>query len=521
MKVLIIVDKFTSAIDRLAQAVKKYNPEHKIEILAVHPKRNDVDTIYALSNLMKWADVLDIHYWKSGEVVRTTCPDDFERLPKVLFHMNPYHAEQTETNKLYDMVVVGNETIQNKVPYARLIPYGIDVGFFEYTEDYTEDKIVNMCVARIEGKKGVREVAQACKDLGYKLHLVGRVSNGEYMQEVLDIGSVKFWENATDEDMREIYKGSALHVCNSVDFFESGTLPILECMSMGIPVLTRNIGHVPDIYNGKNMVVRKGAQEDLEDLKKNLKELMENREWRIKLREAGWETARNRDVRRMAKRVFNIYKSLYLPDRKMVSVIIPTKDNPKMFVESLVGAIKQDYKKFEIVVADSGDIPVKRLVEEARKNTEVPIKYIHFPDNGNYTLAEARNRAVVEAQGDILVFCDDRLKMEKDAVKELTNYVGNKTWVWGSKDGVVKGFVENFSAVHRKDLIVGGMFNERIQKYGGMTQEVRTRFEKEQGFSFILAEKAKANQIGRSKSKKSRRKDIIESKYTLFRMYEA
>ena len=210
-----------------------------------------------------------------------------------------------------------------------------------------------------------------------------------------------------------------------------------------------------------------------------------------------------------------------MPDRKMASVIIPTKDNPKMFVESLVGAIKQDYKKFEIVVADSGDIPVKRLVEEARKNTEVPIKYIHFPDNGNYTLAEARNRAVVEAQGDILVFCDDRLKMEKDAVKELTNYVGNKTWVWGSKDGVVKGFVENFSAVHRKDLIVGGMFNERIQKYGGMTQEVRTRFEKEQGFSFILAEKAKANQIGRSKSKKSRRKDIIESKYTLFRMYEA
>jgi len=62
---------------------------------------------------------------------------------------------------------------------------------------------------------------------------------------------------------------------------------------------------------------------------------------------------------------------------------------------------------------------------------------------------------------------------------------------------------------------------KEYKSMGGMTQEVRTRFEKEQGFSFILAEKAKANQIGRSKSKKSRRKDIIESKYTLFRMYEA
>ncbi|MBU1759384.1 MAG: glycosyltransferase, partial [Bacteroidetes bacterium] len=56
---------------------------------------------------------------------------------------------------------------------------------------------------------------------------------------------------------------------NSLFDFESGTLPILEAMACGVPVLTRNIGHVPDLFDGKNMVIREGEQNDVEDLKKN------------------------------------------------------------------------------------------------------------------------------------------------------------------------------------------------------------------------------------------------------------
>lgn len=521
MRILIICDKEKTAIWRLADSVKRNLLQHKIIILPVHPKRNDVDTLLEAQRLLQWCDVLDIHYWKSGQVLRTNFPKEFEEKPKVLFHNNPYEAENDE-NKYYDKVVVNNEEIYNKLPSAYLIPMGINLGFFKFNDNYTEDKVVNMSVARIEGKKGVLEVAKACNDLGYKFKLVGRVSKPEYMDEVIKVGgrNIEFFEDVTDEKLREVYYSSAIHVCNSVDNFESGTLPILEAMACGVPVLTRRVGHVPELYDGSNLLVRKGKEDDAEDLKTALKSLMENKEWRIKMRNKAWDTVKTRDERRMALEVNTIYYSIWRKDLSLMSVIIPTKDRPKVFMESFIGALQQDYPKYEIIVADSGDIPVKLIVEEARKQTDTPIKYIHFPHKGNYTLSEARNRAVIEADGNTLVFCDDRLKMEPTAVSVFSAYARPRTWIWGVKDGAPKAFVENFCCINRGDLVRSGMFCERMQWYGGMSQEIRERFEKGLGFSFIFMDEAKANEVRTTKKKSTRRDDLIEAKFLVYKMYK-
>lgn len=520
MRILIIVDKQGSAIDRLAQSVRKHLPHHQIIVAPVHPKRNDVETIAEAQKLMMWADVIDIHYWRSGQVLRQTFPTEFKAKPKILFHFNPYDA-LTEENQYYDEVVVGNNEIHSKIPFAHLIPYAIDLNFFKYNPEYTKDNRVMMSVNRIEGKKGVLEVAQACKELGYPFTLVGRVSKADYMKAVMVAGGdmIEFYENATDEILLDAYYKSAVHVCNSVDAYESGTLPILEAMACGTPVLTRTIGHVPDLFTGSNMDARVGAVEDVEDLKTHLQNLMENREWRLSMREKAWETVKNRDDRRMALDIQKLYYKLNKPDIKLVSIIIPTKDHPESFVECLLGAVQQDYPKIEIVVADSGDYPSKKIVNEVKKHTEIPIKYIEFPNKGGYTLAEARNRAVIEADGEILVFCDDRLKMKPNAVSIFANYSRPKSWLWGSKDKVVKGFVENFSSVGRNDLIKHGLFNERIQWYGGMTQEVRERFEKRNAMDFIFLQEAEADVTKRATSKNKRREDIIDAKFLVYKLY--
>jgi glycosyltransferase involved in cell wall biosynthesis len=224
-----------------------------------------------------------------------------------------------------------------------------------------------MSVARIQGKKGVREVAQVCKELGYKFILVGRISQAEYMQQVLRVNpETEFIENATEEQLLNAYYRSAIHVCNSVDGFESGTLPILEAMACGVPVLTRMIGHVPDLYNGKNMIIRVGITEDVEDLKIQLKQLMENRQLRENLREGAWETVKNRDDRRMALETQKLYYMLYKPSVPLVSIIIPTKDRPEALAECLISAIRQEYPKFEVIIADSGDMPIRQIVEKLK-----------------------------------------------------------------------------------------------------------------------------------------------------------
>lgn len=521
MKVAIFIDKYTTAIDRLAQMVKVHNPHLDIIVHAVHPKRNDPQTLEEAYRLLQWADVVDVHYWKSGEVLREAFGEVFTSKPRILFHFNPYDVDKEKWNDLYDTVVVGNQEIHNNAPYAYHIPYAVDLEQFKFQDKYVdrENKNVNMVVGRIESKKGVLEVAQACKALGYRLKLVGRISDMEYMKSVLDTGAVDFLENGTEEQLKEVYYNSAIHVCNSTDNFESGTLPILEAMSCGLPVLTRSIGHVPDISNGKNMIVRAGKKEDVEDLITELKQLMENYEQREGIRERAFDTVRNYDSRRMAMRVAKLYYELYYPEHALVSIIIPTKDNPEAFAKSLVAAANQDYPKKEVVVVDSGDIPVESLVKALQEQSDVTFKYIHFQHKGAYTLAEARNRGVLEASGSVLVFCDDRIAMEKDAVTQFATYIGPKTWLWGMKDGTVKGFVENFSCILREDLVAGGMFCERMQWYGGMGQEVRTRFEIKRGFEFIFIDAAKAHGIKRTRGKHHRRQDIIEAKHLLFKMY--
>lgn len=519
MNIAIFVDKYGTAIDRLAQAVKLNNPHFNIQVLAVHPKRNDAETLFQAQDLMRWADLIDVHYWKSGEILRQSFPVEWEAKPHLLCHFNPYDFDKMDWQKYYDAIVVGNKEIQTKMPYAHLIPYAIDLDFFTYQQKNKVKGVVNMVVNRIEGKKGVLEVAKACRDLGYKLLLVGRVSDGDYVKQVLDTGVVEFHENASEEVLRQAYYDSTIHVCNSVYNFESGTLPILEAMACGTVVLTRSVGHVPDLYDGKNMVVRKGEVSDVEDLKKELKELMENDQLRENLRENAWYTVKNRTDEKMARQFSTLYYKLLGGDKPLVSVIIPTFDRPESLIECLSGALIQDYGHHEVVVVDSGNKDVKYLVDAYRKTDgKTPLKYVRFKNGGRYTLAEARNRGVIEAEGETLIFCDDRLKMSSDAVRRFMEYSQIQTWLWGVKDGSAKAFVENFSSIKRKDLIKAGMFCERIDKYGGQSEELRIRFT-QLGFGFENVPEANATSIKRAKGLHSKRADLIDSKLTLFKMY--
>jgi len=523
MNVLIITPKTPSAITTLAKAVEKHCPHFDIKVWDFHPKRPSLDQLSETPKLLEWADLVDVEYWKSGAKIKELWPDLFAKPKKILTHHNPYdlHKESWEE---YDAVVVKNKTQQAALPRAYHIPHGIDLRFYKFNPKLTREKTVNMCVARIEGKKGVREVAQACRELGYKFLLVGRVSNTDYMRQVEEVGgkALEFYENVSEEKKLEIYYQSGVHVCNSVDNFESGTMPILEAMACGVPVLTRVVGLVPDIYNGKNMVIRQGPPEDVEGLKKDLQEMMENYDWRLKLRDYAWETVKNFGERRMARRYSSLYYQVLGFDAlywgmPLVSIITPTYNRGEKLIESLVASVEQDYPNKELVVVDSGSESAEVIVSELRKQTKTPIKYIRFRKPGQYTLAEARNRGVIEAEGDVLVFCDDRLRMAPDAVSIFAN-VKSKQWWWGEKDDYLKGFVENFSAVRRRDFINGGMFCERMDTYGGLTQETRTRFEK-QGFVFRGIRGARAWETVGSKNKSKKRGEIIESKLKLFKMY--
>lgn len=509
MKVVAIVDKTGTALDRLAKGVIPYHSNLDYKVIDVHPKRPDPAQLQAVEQECKDADIIDAQYYKSMDMLRERY-DWLKKIPTILTHNNPYAIHERDWND-YQIVVANNTVMQADLSHIttsqlEYIPLTVDHKFWKYNTDWKPKDQVIMVANRIEGKKGIREVAIACAELGLKFVLVGAISDMDYFHGVESAGNVEFHEQVSDEQLRDLYHDSLLHVCNSQDNFESGTLPILEAMMCGTPVLTRKVGHVPDLDNGKNMFIYKGDNEDVIALTDAIKDAISDREKLEDMRQKAWNTAKTRNFERRAYGYQKLYRSL-ISHNTPVSIIVPVCDKPEITKQCIEAIDNQTYDNIEIVLINDSDRPVEY-------KSKWPVRVIENYNN-DYGLARARNRGIIEATGDILVFCDQRIIMDKGAVQAFVSNLIVRTWVYGTK-GVKKEFVENFSAVFREDLIRLGMFNERCDRYGALSQEIRSRA-KYAGYQINFIPDAKAVQVGKSSNKYSKKDDITDSKNMLWK----
>jgi len=517
LKIVISVDKIGSAIDRLARDVQKNLPHLDIVICDCHPKRPDPEQLERFRANIIDADIFDCQYWKSGLLLLDLFPNELKNKPKILAHHNPYNLQEHDW-KEFDSVVVNNKSMQKDLKDSKLIHNAVDLSFFQFQREMSDSKKVIMVAARIEGKKGILPVAEVCRDLGYQMILVGSISDREYFDKIMATGVVDFRERISDEDLLKAYYESAIHVCNSVDNFESGPLPLLESMGTGVPVLTRRVGIVGDIYDETNMIVRKGEPEDLEDLKTELKKLMEDKEKRNKIRGNAWKSVKSFDSLRRALKYEKLYYDVLYSNQTLVSVIIPTFNRLTISLDKVVGSIlTQDWQAKEIVLCDDGSTDgTKEAIMELRKQVKTPIKFVETNTPNEYNLAFSKNLGVIEAVGEILVFLDDRYEAEPNFLSEFAKNLYPKMWLYGNK-GTKKDFVENVSCIYRQEFIEAGMFNQSCKLYGFQSQELRNRFKK-QGFKLKFIETAKVKTLFETKNKYKKRDEIISAKNILWRM---
>lgn len=495
------------------------------EIIAVHPKRPSTEQLEAFRTKAWEADVIDFQYWKNANLLIEAFPFLKDK-KKILTHHNPYDCEVENWFDKFDEVVVKNQTQQKTISLKFgktpvLIPHTIDLDMYKFQREYPKDDIfkVIMVVARIESSKGVLEVAKACRATKSRFILVGRVSDMEYMKDVMAEGGdyIDFRPNISDEDLVKSYYESHLHICNSKDNFESGTMPILESMACGVPVLTRMVGLVPDIYNKKNMVVRSGVKEDWEELAKEIERLKADRDLRMIIREEAFNSIIGRDDEYTAKRYYRLYRKV-LHSTPLVSVVIPTYNRRDILSLGLASIYKQKYENIEIIVVDDGgNDGTDDLIQNFKKETGIPIKYI-WNENQGYGLARSRNIGVLEANGEVVILMDDRLMMEDDAIVRFLDKLEPKTWVFGDKGANKTSFVENFSCIYKKDLVTLGMFSERMNLWGGMTRDLTLKM-RYNGFTSIYCPLAKARVLLGSKSRYSKKEELVKAKLLLWKLW--
>lgn len=520
LKVLCIVDKEKTALDRLAQGVAKYHDNLNYEVLAVHPKRPDPQQLADFEREAMDADIIDWQYFRTAEKLRSIYPW-LANKKQILTHNNPYSIEEQDWNG-YDLNVGNNDYIYKRLGEltqkpVEYVPLTVDTDFWTFNQDWEPNKNVIMVANRIESKKGILPVAIACAELNLHFILVGAISDMNYFTSIMaTTGNVEFHEQITDEELRDLYHKSAIHVCNSVDNFESGTMPALEAMLTGVPLLTREVGHIPELNNGENMVMLEGIPEDVQGIQDKLLEMISDKKKLADLRDKAWQTAKARSFERRAYMYQKLYRQVLFPDQSPVSVVVPIYDKPEIISKCLNAIAEQTYKNIEIVIANDAEVSSNAdVVENFSRFVNIPVRYLYTAKDG-YGLARARNEATIEATGEIIVYCDQRMVMEPNAIEEFTKRLAPNIWLYGNKGGK-KEFVENFSCVRRDNIIQAGMFCERITAYGGMSQEVRSRW-KLQGRRTEYIESAKATPTGKSSNRNRKKQEIIKMKNRLFKM---
>jgi len=534
MKVLSIVDKSGSAIDRCCWAIRDNCDWFEYKILPYHPKRADNKQIDDFITEAQDADILSFEYWKTAEKIRQSHPEIFNSKKKILTHYNPYNLNDID-NSLFDRVVVRNNYQKKHINHESiLIPYTIDMNLFQYKREFqireTNDSnfTVLMVASRIESTKGILSVVKAVKQLGIQMILVGRISKKEYFSQIMSEGAghIEPRLNITEDELVKAYHDSDLLIVNSDENFESGPLPILEAISSGTPVLAREIGLVPDVYD-ENMFLRSGFPEDIDSIVKDIQHVRENQKQMQIYRDKAFFSILDRDNRYTARRYYQLFCDVLHEEKPLVSVIIPTHNRIESFVKSLISIQMQSYKNIEIVVVDDGsDEPVKKAIkavcDELRAVSKMPLKFISSERFG-YGLARARNIGAQEADGQYLLFLDDRLTLERDAVQSFLEHYSDSDrtnlWIFGDKGSQKTNFVENFSFISKSSFVRGGMFCERITQYGAITAETFKRY-RGLDYEFEYCPSAKSVPVLNSKSRFTKKQDIINSKFQLWQLWE-
>lgn len=538
MRILIIPDTPNWAIDYLAKSIMKYAPHHTFKCVYIPPRdagEAEVRKKFEQDVREFKPDIIHFEYYRS-------CSQLLEALPflksykLILSHQNQrdkalHHKDwnalginciTTATNKAAMALM---QKGQNNV---RAIKYGVEFDDFPFN-DVEPDEFVCGYVGRVVPWKNLKTIAEVCYEIDVPLRIMGRINKPEYYQEISEEARANInteFVDCKDEDRKDFYKNISCYVGFSRDGYEEGTLGYLEAMASGVPVVTSPSGMADDlgVDNDNCMIV---PFDDKEKLKTAVLKVKNDIELRRKLKKNGWNIIKNFPISRYALEYSRLYYELGGNDFPLVSVIIPTTYDRLEQVKEIIFALNENnYPNFEAVIIWDEKSFIEKDLDCC--NPKFPVKELCTRKDG-YNLAMARNLGAIEAEGEILVFCDSRLKPDPDSITmfqqaiehagDITMGGNKKIWFFGDKGSMKKSFVENFSAVKRSAFIEFGMCCERIDQYGGMSQELRTRFTK-QGGEFTFLFQAKAKELTSSKMTIDKRSQVIEMKLRLFKMYD-
>jgi glycosyltransferase involved in cell wall biosynthesis len=159
---------------------------------------------------------------------------------------------------------------KDKVVY---IPFAVDKDYFKFIKDYPKNEKTLGYVGRVVKWKHLKEIAEIAKDLKIELKACGYTDDCDYWRSCppMKLSMVQ------QESLVEYMSKFTIYCAISDPYIETGPLPVLECISLGIPVITTKVGWAKDhLTHGESVYFVKDTGKDT--LLRAVKELLSNKE---------------------------------------------------------------------------------------------------------------------------------------------------------------------------------------------------------------------------------------------------
>jgi glycosyltransferase involved in cell wall biosynthesis len=133
-----------------------------------------------------------------------------------------------------------------------------------------------------------------------------------------------------------------------------------------------------------------------------------------------------------------------------VAIVISTYNSPEWLEKVLWGYTCQTHTDFSIVIADDGSgVETRNLVERMKKETSLNILHV-WHEHKSYRRQTILNKAIVDCDGDYLIFTDGDCIPRKDFVKQHVVHAAKGRFVSG---GYCKVSMKISKAVSREDIL--------------------------------------------------------------------
>jgi len=132
---------------------------------------------------------------------------------------------------------------------------------------------------------------------------------------------------------------------------------------------------------------------------------------------------------------YPVYRRDYQLDIKL-SIIVPTKNREDDLLNCVKSIIEQSVQPDELIIVDDGNLNSNQL-DEILAKTKVKFVYLKKSKPG---LAKSRNLGIQKAIGDIIMFLDDDVILDKDYVMNILEVFENDK---SNKIGGVGGDIVN------------------------------------------------------------------------------